>query len=129
MRKVEVKWHLLDADNKVLGRIATEAATLLIGKHKVTYMPNLDEGDWVVVINAEKVRLTGRKESQKMYRRHSGYPGGFRELSAAQVREKHPERLLIYAIKGMLPDNRLKALRMKRLKVVVGKDNPYAEKF
>ena len=122
-------WHLVDAKDMVLGRISTKIASYLMGKHKAVFSKHEDMGDCVVVINAEKVILTGKKEDDKMYRRHSGYPGGFRELTAKQVREKYPERLVQKAVEGMLPDNRLKRGRMNRLKVVVGSKHPFDNKF
>src|SRR5204863_6674912 len=100
---IERSWHMIDADGVVLGRLATTAATILMGKHKASYTPFLDTGDHVVVVNAEKVRLTGRKEEQKIYRRHSGYPGGLREERAKVVRQKAPTRLVEEAVRGMLP--------------------------
>lgn len=115
--------HLIDAKNKILGRMATEVAGLLMGKHKANYSAHLDSGDFVEVINAEKVELTGRKKQQKLYRRHSGYPGGFKEIKFAQMLKEHPERIIEHAVSGMLPDNRLKKDRLARLKVVVGKEN------
>src|ERR1700732_1524607 len=97
------QWHVVDADGVVLGRLATKAAMLLMGKHKASYTPFIDTGDHVVVVNAEKVKLTGRKEEQKLYRRHSGYPGGLTETSARKVRETRPQRMLEQAIAGMVP--------------------------
>jgi len=110
----------LDAEGAVLGRLATKAARYLIGKHKKDYTPNRDGGDFVVVKNAEKIEVTGRKRSQKLYRRHSGYPGGFRELTFEKLQEKHPERIIELAVKRMLPKNRLQKKRLARLKVMVG---------
>src|ERR1700726_1292388 len=104
---IERKWHLIDAEEVVLGRLASKAAMLLMGKHKPSYTPFLDTGDHVVVVNAEKIRLTGRKEEQKIYRRHSGYPGGLTETSARKVRESRPARMVEEAIQGMLPKNKL----------------------
>jgi large subunit ribosomal protein L13 len=127
--EVKRDWHLLDAKDEILGRISTKAAELLMGKGKSTFSYHMDSGDNVVVLNAEKVVVTGKKVKQKMYRRHSGYPGGFKERSYEMVMEEHPERILEHAISGMLPDNKLKAERMKRLKVVVGSENPHADKF
>lgn len=129
VKEMKRNWHLIDAQGEVLGRLATKVATFLTGKHKSTYSPNLDSGDYVVVINAEKIEVTGKKSSQKVYRRHSGYPSGFKERSYKQVLETHPERIIEHAVSGMLPDNRLKKLRMARLKVVVGSRNPFEEKF
>jgi len=122
-------WHLIDADGKILGRLASNAAQLLTGKLKPTYSENLDSGDNVVILNAEKIKVTGRKAEQKVYRRHSGYPGGFKERSYRQIMESFPERIVESAINGMVPDNRLKSPRMRRLKVLVGSKNPYKNKF
>lgn len=113
-------WYVVDADGKTLGRLASRIAGVLIGKHKATYTPNADSGDYVVVINAEKVNLTGRKWSQKLYIRHSQFPGGLRRQKAADVKRSHPTRLIELAVRGMLPLNRLRARRMKRLRVFAG---------
>jgi large subunit ribosomal protein L13 len=120
------RWHIIDADGRVLGRIATDAARLLQGKHKATYTPFLDTGDHVVVINAAKVKLTGRKEEQKIYRQHSGYEGGLRETKARIVRERHPERLVEDAVHGMLPKTKLGAAMYRKLKVYAGPDHPHS---
>lgn len=127
-KEIKRSRHLIDAKDKILGRMATEVAGLLMGKHKANYSAHMDSGDFVVVVNAEKVELTGRKKQQKLYRRHSGYPGGFKEIKFAQMRKEHPERIIEYAVSGMLPDNRLKKDRMARLKIVVGEKNPYDKK-
>jgi len=119
------RWHIIDADGRVLGRIATDAARLLQGKHKATYTPFLDTGDHVVVVNAAKVKLTGRKEEQKIYRQHSGYEGGLRETKARIVRERHPERLVEDAVHGMLPKTKLGAAMYRKLKVYAGPDHPH----
>lgn len=129
VKTMKRSWHLIDADGKILGRLATNVAQLLTGKLKSTYSENLDSGDNVVVINAEKIKVTGRKAEQKVYRRHSGYPGGFKERSYRQIMETFPERIIENAVNGMVPDNRLKSPRMRRLKVIVGSKNPYANKF
>lgn len=129
VKEMKRSWHLVDADGKILGRLATEVAKYLIGKHKPSYSPNLDSGDFVVVTNAEKVEVTGKKSSQKAYRRHSGYPHGFKERSYGEVMEKFPERIIEHAVSGMLPDNRLKKVRISRLNVVAGSKNPYENKF
>jgi len=118
-------WRLLDADNQVLGRLASRAAVLLMGKHKPTYTPFLDVGDHVVVINAAKVRLTGRKEDDKVYRRHSGYPGGLKETSARKVRSTRPTRLVREAIAGMLPKTKLGRHMLRKLKVYAGDKHPH----
>ena len=120
------RWHVIDADGKVLGRIATEAARLLQGKHKAIYTPFLDTGDHVVVVNAAKVKLTGAKEDQKIYRQHSGYEGGLREERARIVRQKRPERLVEEAVRGMLPKTKLGEAMYRKLKVYAGPDHPHA---
>lgn len=120
------RWHVIDADGKVLGRIATEAARLLQGKHKAIYTPFLDTGDHVVVVNAAKVRLTGSKEDQKIYRQHSGYEGGLREERARIVRQRRPERLVEEAVHGMLPKTKLGEAMYRKLKVYAGPDHPHA---
>ena len=126
--RVRVKheaWYVIDAEGKILGRLATQVATLLMGKHKPDFTPFLKTGDFVVVVNAQKVHLTGKKETDKIYRRHSGYPGGLREATAGQVREKQPERLIESAVKGMLPKNKLGRQLASRLKVYAGADHPH----
>lgn len=119
-------WHIIDAEGRVLGRIATVAARLLQGKHKPTYTPFIDTGDHVVVVNAAKVKLTGRKEDQKIYRQHSGYEGGLREERARLVRQRKPERLVEEAVHGMLPKTKLGAAMYRKLKVYAGPDHPHA---
>ncbi len=128
-KEIKREWHLIDAKGEVLGRVATKIAQLLTGKGKVSYSRHMDSGDFVVVLNSEKVTLTGRKENQKVYQSHSGYPGGFKEQKFSKVMEEHPERILEHAVSGMVPDNRLKAERMGRLRVVIGNENPFADKF
>jgi large subunit ribosomal protein L13 len=118
-------WHLLDASHQVLGRLSTQAATLLMGKNKVTYAAHLDLGDHVVVINAKAVDLTGNKESDKKYYHHSGYPGGLKVTTAANLRQAHPERLIIHSVSGMLPKNKLRDPRLARLHVFPGAEHPY----
>ncbi len=118
-------WHLIDADNKVLGRVASEAARILMGKNKPIYTPFLDTGDHVVVINASKIRLTGRKEEQKVYRRHTGYPGGLIETSVKKVRANHPTRMIEDAVAGMLPKTKLGKHMIKKLKVYAGDKHPH----
>src|SRR4051794_4951690 len=120
------RWHVIDADGRVLGRIATTAARLLSGKHKPTYTPFIDTGDHVVVVNAAKVKLTGRKEDQKIYRQHSGYEGGLREERARIVRQKRPNRLVEEAVHGMLPKTKLGQAMYRKLKVYAGPDHPHA---
>jgi len=119
------KWHVLDAQDQVLGRVATKAVTLLMGKHKPVYTPFLDTGDHVVIINAAKVRLTGNKEDQKLYRRHTGYPGGLIEVGARKLRATRPTRLLEEAISGMLPKNKLGKQMYRKLKVYAGDKHPH----
>ena len=123
--KIERQWHVIDAGDKVLGRIATVAAKLLQGKHKPIYTPFLDTGDHVIVINAAQVKLTGRKEVQKLYRYHSGYEGGLREERAKEVRKKSPIRLVEEAIRGMLPKSKLGNAMYRKLKVYRGADHPH----
>ena len=121
-----VRWHLIDANGQVLGRIATKASRLLQGKHKPTYTPFIDTGDHVIVVNAATVKLTGRKEDQKIYRQHSGYEGGLREERARIVRAKKPERLVEEAVRGMLPKTKLGEAMYRKLKVYAGPDHPHA---
>ncbi len=123
---VQRQWRLIDAEDMVLGRVATEAARLLQGKHKAVYTPHIDTGDHVVVVNAAKVRLTGRKEEQKVYRYHSGYEGGLREERAKDVRQKNPVRLVEEAVRGMLPKTKLGEAMWRKLKVYAGGDHPHA---
>jgi len=120
------QWHIIDAEGRVLGRIATEAARLLQGKHKPVYTPHLDMGDHVIIVNAAQVRLTGRKEEQKVYRYHSGYEGGLREERAKDVRQKQPVRLVEEAVRGMLPKTKLGEAMWRKLKVYAGGDHPHA---
>ena len=124
-KSVERAWHVIDAQDQVLGRIATKAAELLMGKHKPTYTPFLDTGDHVIVVNAAKVKLTGAKEDQKMYRRHSGYPGGLKETNVRKMRAAHPERIVEKAIAGMLPKSTLGKHMYKKLKVYAGGEHPH----
>jgi large subunit ribosomal protein L13 len=123
---IQRNWYVVDADGQVLGRLASEIARVLRGKHKPIYTPHLDTGDFVVVVNAEKVRVTGAKESDKFYYRHSGYPGGLRAESVAQVRARFPERLIERAVKGMLPHNALGRQMYRKLKVYAGPNHPHA---
>jgi large subunit ribosomal protein L13 len=120
------RWHIIDAKGQVLGRIATQAARLLQGKHKATYTPFIDTGDHVVVVNAARVKLTGRKEDQKIYRQHSGLEGGLREERARRVRERKPHKLVEDAVHGMLPKTKLGAAMYRKLKVYAGPDHPHA---
>ena len=121
--EIERKWYILDAANKPLGRVATEAARLLRGKHKPTFTPNLDTGDNVIIINCKDVVLTGNKLNQKVYRRHSGYIGGMKEVSAKVMMEKTPEKAMMLAVKGMLPHNSLGRQSLKKLRVYAGSEH------
>jgi len=123
--EIKRKWHLVDAKGKTLGRLASRIAILLRGKHKPTFTPHLDTGDFVVVINAEKVVLTGKKWKEKLYIHHSGYPGGLKSISAEKMWEKHPERLITMAVQGMLPKNKLGRKLIKKLKVYAGEAHPH----
>jgi len=126
-KKEEVKrdWFLIDAKDKVLGRLASEIAKRLRGKHKPIYTPHVDTGDFIVVINAEKIRLTGKKLDKKMYYRHSGYPGGIKSFTARKLLQKKPEELLRLAVKGMLPKNSLGRKMLKKLKIYCGESHPH----
>jgi large subunit ribosomal protein L13 len=119
------QWHVVDAADQVLGRLASKAAMLLMGKHKPTYTTFLDTGDHVIIINAAKVRLTGRKDEQKLYRRHSGYPGGLTEVGAKKMRATQPAKMLEHAIAGMLPKNKLGKQMYRKLKVYAGDKHPH----
>jgi large subunit ribosomal protein L13 len=123
---IERDWFLVDASDQVLGRLASEIATVLRGKHKPIFTPHMDVGDYVVVVNASRVRLTGRKADQKTYFRHSGYIGGDRHIPFRRMRSTHPERVIELAVKGMLPKNRLGRQMLKKLKVYGGPDHPHA---
>ena len=122
---VKHEWHVVDAQGETLGRLATRISTVLRGKHKPTFSPNLDSGDFVIVVNAEKVRVTGNRLDEKKYYRHSGYPGGLSEMSLRGLLERHPERAITYAVKGMLPKNRIGRKMFKKLKVYAGPDHPH----
>jgi len=128
-KDINRKWHLIDAKNKVLGRLTSEIAKILMGKNKSYFTPNLDTGDCVVVINAKEVLLSGKKENQKRYFRHSGYPGGMRISTAAQVRVKKPEDLVKHAVVGMLPKTKLGKLMVKKLFVFPEAEHSYKDKF
>jgi len=123
--ELEKAWFVVDLDDKVLGRAATKIAMVLRGKHKPIYTPSVDTGDFVIVLNADKVRLTGNKLSKKMYYRHSGYPGGLTEMTAEKLMERKPEELIRKAVKGMLPKNKLGRQMFKKLKVYTGSDHPH----
>ncbi|MBM3157419.1 MAG: 50S ribosomal protein L13 [Chloroflexi bacterium] len=122
---IERKWWIIDASGKKLGRLATEAAVLLKGKHKPVYTPHLDVGDFVVVVNAAKIEVTGKKLSDKIYYRHSNYPGGFKSVNLEELLQTNPTRAIEYAVKGMLPHNRLGAAMFKKLKVYAGPEHPH----
>lgn len=128
-KEVTREWHLLDAKDQIVGRLASEIAGLLMGKHKPNFSKHMDMGDYVVLLNSEKVEFSGRKEDKKLYRSHSGYPGGFKEITVKLLRQKHPERIIRKAVFGMLPDNRQKRERLNRFKIVIGKENPFEDKF
>ncbi|EFM25618.1 ribosomal protein L13 [Peptoniphilus duerdenii ATCC BAA-1640] len=123
--EIERKWYVIDATDKVLGRLATEVATILRGKHKPTYTPHVDTGDFVIIINAEKVRLTGDKWDKKLHVYHTGYPGGRKEVVYKELRNKHPERVIELAVKGMLPKNRLGRSMYRKLKVYAVENHPH----
>ena len=125
VKSVDSRWHVIDAQGRVLGRVATLASKLLQGKHKAIYTPFIDTGDHVVVANAAQVKLTGRKESQKIYRRHSGYEGGLREERAAVVRQRQPRRMVEEAVRGMLPKTTMGDAMYRKLKVYAGPDHPH----
>lgn len=126
---IEAKWHLIDARDQILGRLATQIAKLLMGKNKPIYSRHLLVGDHVVVINAADVRVTGRKEKQKMYYSHSGYPGGLRTTSLEKMRAEHPERIIKFAVSGMLPRNKLHDKMLKRLHIFNNETHSYGDKF
>jgi large subunit ribosomal protein L13 len=119
-------WYVVDASSAPLGRLASRAARILMGKHKAAYTPHLDNGDYVVVVNASKAVLTGQKETDKIYRHHTGFPGGLRQSVASQVRARHPERLVEDAVRGMLPKTKLGKRQLRKLKVYRGADHPHA---
>ena len=125
-REIEQAWRLVDADGQILGRLATEIADTLRGKNKPAYTPHVDTGDFVIVVNAEKVRVTGKKLDQKIYYRHSGYPGGLRERTLAEQLARRPEEVIRRAVKGMLPKNKLAAAQLRKLKVYAGPEHPHA---
>jgi large subunit ribosomal protein L13 len=123
--EAERNWYVVDAENKVLGRLASELAKILRGKHKPQFTPHVDTGDYVIVVNAEKVNLTGNKLKDKVYYRHSGYPGGIKSVTAENLKAKKPEDLIRFAVKGMLPKNRLGRKLFKKLKVYAGGEHPH----
>ena len=123
--EVDQKWHLIDAENKTLGRLSSRVSSILMGKNKSQYTPNNDLGDFVVIINAEKIKLTGNKEYQKKYFRHSGYPGGFKSTNVQELRKDKPEQIILRAVKGMLPKNKLADKMISKLKVYKGPAHPH----
>jgi len=123
--EVERSWYIIDAENKVLGRIATKIAAILRGKHKPVFTPHMDTGDFVVVINAKKVHLTGRKLDNKIYYRHTGYPGGLKSMTAEEMLKKKPENIIKLAVRGMLPKNKLGRKQLTKLKVYSGSNHPH----
>jgi large subunit ribosomal protein L13 len=124
--EIERSWRLVDAEGRTLGRLATEIADVLRGKDKPAYTPHVDTGDFVIVVNAEKVRVTGKKLEQKIYYRHSGYPGGLRQRTLAEQLARRPEEVLRRAVRGMLPKNKLAAAQLRKLKVYAGPEHPHA---
>lgn len=123
--EIKREWHVIDASGKILGKVATQAANLLMGKHKPIFSRNLDTGDFVIVINADKVRVTGNKAKQKMYYRHSGYPGSLKSTSLEKMMPTNPTGVIEHAVKGMLPHNRLGARMLKKLRVYTGDRHPH----
>lgn len=128
-KDIKRQWHLVDLKGRILGRIATQIAQLLQGKDKVYYTPHLDCGDWVVAINAAKIKVTGKKIKEKIYYRHSGYPGGLKAVTFEQQMAKDPRKIIEWAVKNMLPKNKLREGRMRRLKVFAGSEHKYEDKF
>lgn len=124
-KDIERKWYLVDAKNQVLGRLASRVAHILRGKHKPIFAPHVDVGDHVIIVNAEKIRVTGRKTQQKRYKRHTGYPSGLKETVYEDMLSKHPDRILEHAIKGMLPKNRLGRKMLKKVRIYVGQEHPH----
>jgi large subunit ribosomal protein L13 len=122
---IQRDWHVVDATGQTLGRLATQVARLLRGKHKPAYSPSVDTGDYVIVVNAERIRVTGRKLDQKIYYRYTGYPGGLRQITLRNLLRKHPTRVIEHAVRGMLPKNRLGRRMFKKLKVYAGPDHPH----
>jgi large subunit ribosomal protein L13 len=126
VNEIDKKWYVVDAKDKILGRLATEIATRLRGKHKPTFSPFIDNGDYIIVTNADKISLTGKKWDDKKYYRHTGYMGGIKESSAKELLEKHPTDLVMKAVKGMLPKNKLGRAQLKKLKIYAGDEHPHA---
>lgn len=127
-KEIKRQWHFIDADGKVLGRLSTEVAKLLMGKQKPNFVPYLDNGDFVVVTNAAKVKVTGRKAEQKIYTNHSGYPGGLRQETFSKLVNRRPTAIIEHAVSGMLPKNRLGRQMFKKLKVFAGSEHPYGKR-
>jgi large subunit ribosomal protein L13 len=125
-KDVQREWYVVDAAGQTLGRLATRLARILRGKHKPTYSPSVDTGDFVIVVNAEKIHVTGRKLDQKIYYRYSGYPGGLKEITLRNLLQRHPSRVIEHAVRGMLPKNRLGRQMFKKLKVYAGPEHPHA---
>ncbi len=126
VNEIEKKWYVVNAEHKVLGRLAAEIALRLRGKHKPSFSTFIDNGDFIVVTNADRIRLTGNKWSDKKYYRHTGYIGGIKEASAKELMEKHPTEMLMKAVKGMLPKNKLGRAQLKKLKIYAGKEHPHS---
>ncbi len=124
--EIERQWYVVDAEGQTLGRLASEIAKILKGKHKPIYAPNLDTGDFVIVVNAKKIHVTGRKMDQKLYHRHSGYPGGLTSVTLREQLSRHPTRVIRSAVRGMLPHNRLGRSMLRKLKVYAGDSHPHA---
>jgi large subunit ribosomal protein L13 len=124
--EIQRDWYVVDATNEVLGRLATQIATVLRGKHKPTYTPSMDGGDFVIVVNCEKIRIMGKKADQKVYYRHSGYPGGIKATPYRMMLAKHPDRILRIAVKGMLPKNRIGRRLIGKLRIYSGPSHPHA---
>lgn len=125
LTEIKRKWHVIDADGQTLGRLCSQVSKLLIGKHKAIFTPNADTGDYVVIVNAAKVKVTGKKAKEKIYYRYSGYPGGMREVTFTEMIQKHPERVIEHAVKGMLPHTRLGRAMYKKMKVYAGDKHPH----
>ncbi len=123
--EVVAAWHLVDAEDKILGRLATKVAMILMGKHRPEYTPHVDTGDFVIIVNAEKIRMTGNKWNDKQYDWYTGYPGGYKSLSAAEMRKKHPDKIVFDAIRRMLPKNRMGRQMLTKLKVYAGTEHPH----
>jgi large subunit ribosomal protein L13 len=124
--EVERKWYIVDATDKILGRLASKIALVLTGKHRPQYTPHVDSGDYVVIINADKFRVTGKKMTDKIYYSHSFFPGGLKKITLELMLKKHPERVIFHAVSGMLPKNRLRAKRLKRLKIYIDAKHPHS---